>query len=624
MRFWKFIKYGLKGIQEEEKTELPQEEQEQFQENEQQTSNSQNDNLEQQSEEESQESGQSSSDSESNSSDEQGEEQSKESGQSSSDSESNSSGEQNEEQSQESGQSSGDSESDSSDGQGEEQEQTKENGESSSDSENNSSGQQSEEESQESKQQSSDSQSNSSEHHDEEQSQESGQSSSDSESNSSGQQSEEESQESKQQSSDSQSNSSEQQGEEQSENSKQLSGTSQSNILGQLSQELSDSSQSNSSEHHDEEKLQESEELLDDFQDDNSEQQIEELAEEIENDSKLTNEQKKQLLEKLKKSIEEIRNRKALKLKKENLHSEKQEVTESKEENYELSEQTSNFLNQLRELPSFEDRERGPGYSIDTESSTEVPDSLIRTLITKFLNQRFCIRATDLNVRSNSLEKSYGFYKWNVKDVIVDSKTHQLNKVLHDKYGYDYSDGRNQSVPLSFYFDMSGSMSNYTNMLAVIAIELLKKNVKVLIGFNEKVNVQIESIEKNITVQELAEILESAGYWNNSKKDPRVKFKYIARNLDNYLINSKAEKCVVFADFDPISEVINLSQAADVYWFCFESDCDVDSIKSFQGFVYKVQSLEDLVLGLGKVNEKRFEALCYVDNPKILQKEHTK
>ncbi len=359
-----------------------------------------------------------------------------------------------------------------------------------------------------------------------------------------------------------------------------------------------------------------------------SEEEVQQTSDEIVNNPELTNEQKRELLEKLKKSIEEIRKRKAEKLQREHINQEKQEIEESKEEKYELSEQTNNFLNQLGELPSFEDRDRGAGYSIDTESYTDIPESIIRTLITRFLNQRFCKHNTDLNIRSNSLEKTNGFYKWEVKDVIIHLQTHQVTKVLTDKYGYEYANGKNENVPLSFYFDMSGSMSSYTNMLAVIAIELLKKGVKVLIGFNEKVNVQIESIEKNITVSELADILESAGYWNgwrsygrdSYKKSPKVKFKYIERNIDNYLIEKKAEKCVVFSDFDPRSEVINLSQVADVYWFCFESRYDSYDIDDFNGFIYKVQNIKDLEQGLLKVNEKRFETLCYTDNPKSLQK----
>ena len=339
---------------------------------------------------------------------------------------------------------------------------------------------------------------------------------------------------------------------------------------------------------------------------------------------KLTNEQKLELYKKLKESIKEIQERKKRKLEKSKLHGEKEKAEKSEEEKYELSEQANNFLNQLSELPPFEERDRGPGYSIDTESYSEIPDSIVRTLITKFLNQRFCKKNTDLNIRTNSLEKTNGFYKWEVKDVITHLETHQVTKVLTDKYGYKYADGKNENVPLSFYFDLSGSMNNYTNMLSVIAIELLKKDVKVLIGFNERVNVQIEKIEKNISVVELAEILKSAGYLCSDKeklkKDNRVTFKYIDRNIDNYLIEKKCEKCVVFSDFDPIDEVINLSHAASVYWFCFENSFSKKDISRYTGFIYKVKNVSDLEKGLIKVNEKRFETLVYTENPKGLQK----
>ena len=360
-----------------------------------------------------------------------------------------------------------------------------------------------------------------------------------------------------------------------------------------------------------------------------SKEEIEQISEEIINNNEFTTEQKRDLLEGLKKSIEETGKRKAEQLHRERINPEKQELLEeSKEEKYELSEQTNEFLNQLGELPSFENRDRGPGYSIDTESYTEIPESVIRTLITKFLNQRFCKCNTDLNVRSNSSEKANGFYRWEVKDVIIHLQTHQITKVLTDKYGYDYEQGKGDNIPLSFYFDMSYSMSKYTNMLAVISIELLKKGVKVLIGYNERVNVQIESIEKNITISELAQILKSAGYWsfwgisdrNKFKKDHRVKFKYVEKNIDNYLIEKKAEKCVVFADFDPKNEVINLSQVVDVYWFCFERSFSPYSVDNFNGFIYSVQNIKDLEKGLLKINEKRFETLCYTDNPKSLQK----
>ena len=316
------------------------------------------------------------------------------------------------------------------------------------------------------------------------------------------------------------------------------------------------------------------------------------------------------------------------KLDKSQLNRENDETVESKEEEYQLSEHTNKFLEQLQELPSFKDRDRAPGYAIDTDGDTELPDSMIRTLITKFLNQRFCRHNTDLNVRSTSLEKARGFYKWEVKDVVTHLQTHQITKVLDDKYGYEYANGKNENVPLSFYFDMSGSMSEYTNMLAVIAIELLKKGVKVLIGFNERVNVQFESINRNIDVKELADILESAGYssWgfraskDSLKKDSRVSFKFIDKNIDNYLLSKKAEKCVVFSDFDPLMEVINLSHNVDVYWFCFEQDFSRSDLDEFNGFIYKVRNAKDIAEGLIKVNENRFEVLCYLDKSKVLQK----
>ena len=391
--------------------------------------------------------------------------------------------------------------------------------------------------------------------------------------------------------------------------------TSEQETQQQLEQQQSSQSQEQSSQSDEQSQETQQEDLTQSLEDQDTIEAKKEKLQQLRDKLKDYADKKKQDDEKAKKD-------------KTHLHEEKKEIEESEEKQYELSEQTNQFLNQLNELPSFEDRDRGAGYSIDTEGYTELPDSMIRTLIAKFLNQRFCKHSTDLNVRSNSLEKSRGFYKWEVKDVITHLETHQITKVFDDKYGYEYANGKNENVPLSFYFDMSGSMSEYTNLLAVIAIELLKKGVKVLIGFNERVNVQIESIKKNIDVQELADILESAGYsnwgWSSGrdcfKKDSRVIFKYIDRNLDNYLLSKKAEKCVVFSDFDPLDEVVNLSQGIEVYWFCFESSFYRSDLRNYNGFIYKVRNARDIVNGLIKVNEKRFETLCYVDNPKTLQR----
>ena len=337
--------------------------------------------------------------------------------------------------------------------------------------------------------------------------------------------------------------------------------------------------------------------------------------------------ERKEKLQELRDKLDEY-SKKKLNLERESLKPDEDISEESLEkDDYELSDQNSKFLEELSSLPSFKDRDRKDGYSIDTSKYSSIPDSLVRTLISKFLNQRFCKRDTDLNIRSNSFSKTHGFHKWEVKDMILHLETEQLNKVLEDKYGYQYANGVSENVPLSFYFDMSGSMSEYTNMLAVIAIELLKKNVKVLIGFNERVNVQIDKIDKNITIDELVSVLESAGYSGYSYKNSdrfirnsKVTYKFINRDIDDYLLSKECEKCVVFSDFDPLSEVIGLSQKAKVYWFCFENYFTKYDLGRFKGFIYQTNSAEDIINGLIKVNENRFETLCFVSNNKTLQR----
>ena len=337
--------------------------------------------------------------------------------------------------------------------------------------------------------------------------------------------------------------------------------------------------------------------------------------------------ERKEKLQELRDKLDEY-SKKKLNLERESLKPDEDISEESLEkDDYELSDQSNKFLEELSSLPSFKDRDRKDGYSIDTSKYSSIPDSLVRTLISKFLNQRFCKRDTDLNIRSNSFSKTHGFHKWEVKDMILHLETEQLNKVLEDKYGYQYANGASENVPLSFYFDMSGSMSEYTNMLAVIAIELLKKNVKVLIGFNERVNVQIDKIDKNITIDELVSVLESAGYsgysYNNSDRfirNSKVTYKFINRDIDDYLFSKECEKCVVFSDFDPLSEVIGLSQKAKVYWFCFENYFTKYDLGRFKGFIYQTNSAEDIINGLIKVNENRFETLCFVSNNKTLQR----
>lgn len=345
-----------------------------------------------------------------------------------------------------------------------------------------------------------------------------------------------------------------------------------------------------------------------------TEQERQDIRDIFNNCSNLSLEERRRLLNKVKKRIKSGKKYRA------KLTPGNKKYIKSLEEERINENNSNNITDALGELPSFEERQRGDGYAIDTTKLEKVPNSVIKTLIDKFLNQRFCKKETNLNVRSNSLEETNGFHKWKVKDVIVHLKTHQVTKVLTDKVGYTYANGKNENVPLSFYFDMSGSMESFTSLLATLATELLKKDVKVLIGYNERVNVQVEKIDKDISIDEIVNFLTQAGNGVSSitKKD-KVTYIPINRNIDNYLVEKKAERCVVFSDFDPISEVVNLSSKADVYWFCFEDSFDRYDLKYFQGFIYKVKNIKDIAQGLIKVNSKRFESLCFTDNPAALR-----
>ena len=344
---------------------------------------------------------------------------------------------------------------------------------------------------------------------------------------------------------------------------------------------------------------------------DNEEIQKDEFSQEDENE-KSNLQQRKELLQKLKDKLNEYKTKKE-KLERESKTEEQDEVK-------------NNFLESLKDLPSFEERDKGDGYSIDANDKKEVSEVIIKTLINKFLNQRFIRKSSDLNVRSNSLEETSGFYKWKIKEVITHLETEQYTKVLMDKYGYDYSNGKDEDVPLSFYFDLSGSMNLYSSLLAIIAIELLKKDVKVLVGFNENVHIQIESIDKSITVSELVKILENAGSYNfkelqnKMERKNKVKYKVINRDIDEYLIEKKAEKVVVFSDFDSVDEVVFLSNHAEVYYFCFEKNIGRYKLEKFNGFIYPVQDELDLERGLMKINEKRFKSLIYLDNPESIKR----
>jgi len=354
---------------------------------------------------------------------------------------------------------------------------------------------------------------------------------------------------------------------------------------------------------------QDSSEGLEEKREDKQEQSDSSSSSSQETDSLSDSEDKKDALKNFRDILTKIKEKK-----------EKEEKEKELEINNELKDK-------LKDIPSWKDRQRGGSYSIDTSYNGEIPDSVIKTLINKFLRQKFCKNKSTLNSRSTSLEKSKGYFKWDYMNVIKHLETEELTKIPLDRYDYLPAQGKNEDVPLSFYFDLSGSMSEYTGMLSMISVLLLKQNVKVLVGFNENVHVQIDSIKDIENIKDLEKLLIKFGEFSyNGEKDKIIKnkgvvYRNISENLDSYLIRKKAEKCVVFSDFDPIREVMNLSEFADVYWFCFEESFSRhDLYDKYFGFLYKVQSLEDIIKGLERVNERRFESLMYIDDENILKR----
>ena len=351
-----------------------------------------------------------------------------------------------------------------------------------------------------------------------------------------------------------------------------------------------------------------------------------EPSEEEFNYEDLANNEKIELLKEIKKILEEEKN-KSVKEKLEDdlrykhrerrlLCNRKNASSKSDEIEFDIGNANIELINELSKIPSFDNYTPSFGYSFDLTQVPDVSDIIINNLINKFINQRFKKSNGNLNVRGTSLEKKAGFYKWDTVPLTVHMKTKQFNRVLSDKYDYDYESNNEEKIPLSFYFDLSGSMSNYSSTLASIALQLLKHDVVVLIGYNERVTYQIEKVDKNVSVEELTDIIYKMSQLNQEKVFERVKFKYVNRNIDNYLIESSAEKCVVFTDFDALSYIINLSNSCDVYWFNFKKYYSFSQIQAFNGFVYDVQCLQDIADGLKKINSNNFRTLAYLSNSK--------
>lgn len=180
-------------------------------------------------------------------------------------------------------------------------------------------------------------------------------------------------------------------------------------------------------------------------------------------------------------------------------------------------------------------------------------------------------------------------------------------------------------------------MNKHVAILSLMALRMLKKDVKIIVGFNQNAYVQINKINPNCSNEQFKFIMSNLMLFVNAKeygKDVRNSRKFneneevkeLIQNrltqikgleleslngieIDEYLIEKKAEKVVVFSDFDPKIEIENLSQKCEVYWFCFIKECLKGALDRFKGKFFKTLSEKDIMLHLQNINSKMYEKM---------------
>lgn len=295
-----------------------------------------------------------------------------------------------------------------------------------------------------------------------------------------------------------------------------------------------------------------------------------------------------------------------------------QEQSENNENSQSQSQNGEPQNNRAKQLFSSvkrfdEGTDKSWGFALSTEDDgTDIPDSVINMLIEKFLNQRFLPTNTDLNTRQNNMKQEYGDLKWNIPDLIRHKVTKDLNKMLHDKYGYADEDGKGEDIPLSFYFDLSGSMSKYSRLLSLVAIKLMANKVKILFGYNERIYYQIDKVPKTFTAEDFKSIIEKEMKYSQIKADPRykgVEIKEVNRDIHEYLREKKAKKLTAFTDFDPKRQIEDLSKDCEIWWFCFEerSSNRKVSMENFKGHFYNTTQLKQFQQHLKNITSRVYE-----------------
>lgn len=260
-------------------------------------------------------------------------------------------------------------------------------------------------------------------------------------------------------------------------------------------------------------------------------------------------------------------------------------------------------------LPNFSE-EPVPFGNLNQDDE-KVNDIIARNIIQKFVKMRFKSSNSQLNTRQIDTEKVSGVSKWDTMQVVKHKTTREYNKMLKDKYDYDYDSGKQEQIPFSIYLDLSISMNAHIPILTTLAMQFLKNDVCVIIGTNEEARLQINEIPQDMTKNEFAKLISSYNYTYNLSKTKNLKIERIDCNIGKYLTEKKAEKALIFSDYDPCRTICDLSQTkCCVYWFNFDG-ISREYLKDFKGVIRAVSKPNDILKVLTSFTSTNYNALTY-------------
>lgn len=230
-----------------------------------------------------------------------------------------------------------------------------------------------------------------------------------------------------------------------------------------------------------------------------------------------------------------------------------------------------------------------PDIKEENDKKDEINEEVLLLAVKHFIDTSFK-KDNDMNKMGfDRSEETGGEIAYNHTGIIVDIVTNNYMDIQNQRFREHPSIGIEKTIPLSFYFDVSGSMYEHTDFLSRLAFLLLKNGISIIMGYNEFVNGTILASDGVKSIDELKKVLEKDNYYNHFSKGEN-------RNLDIFLKEKKAEKCVIFSDFDPYKAICDLSKHCKVYWFCFEERYNSPryDFKSYKGNVYYTDSFDSM------------------------------